>query len=96
MSNSNLLEKTMDMALQLPIIERLQLVERLVASVEHDITTLQRVAQGSHWGERLVSLIESLDLSDWEEMDIDDPVQWVEHIRKQDEARLKPFWDGDK
>lgn len=92
MSDSNLLEKTMDMALQLPIIERLQLVERLVASVERDISTPEKIADDGHWGEKLVSLIETLDLSDWEALDIDDPVAWVNHIRQQEETRLKPYW----
>jgi len=96
MSDLSLLDKTMDMALQLPVIERLQLVERLVASVEREISPTTIISDETHWGENLVTLIESLDLSDWEALDINDPVEWVNQIRQQEESRLKPYWDGDK
>ena len=41
-------------------------------------------------------LVDALDLSDWEALEIDDPVEWVKALRRQDESRLDPYWDGSR
>jgi hypothetical protein len=47
-----------------------------------------------HWGQALIRLMDTLDLSDWEALKIDDPVEWVKTLRREDESRLDPYWNG--
>jgi hypothetical protein len=74
------------------------LVEQIVASVERDIEAPSAGEQQpeEHWGQSLVRLINSLDLSEWEALEIENPVEWVKSIRRTDQDRLRPYWDGEK
>jgi hypothetical protein len=47
-----------------------------------------------HWGQALIQLLDTLDLSDWEALKIDDPVECVKTLRRKDESRLDPYWNG--
>jgi hypothetical protein len=47
-----------------------------------------------HWGQALIRLLDTLDLSDWEALKIDDPVEWVKTLCREDESRLEPYWNG--
>jgi hypothetical protein len=100
-------------ALKLSAKERLQLLEKVAASVSEewalpepnpaaesapsDKTAPQFVQrEGETWGQALVRLVKELDMSDWTDIDIDDPVEWVKAVRKQEEDRLKAYWEGEK
>lgn len=98
MSETTLLDDTLALALKLSPKERIQLIERVASSVEREIEPILSHAEQpeEHWGQSLVDLIKSLDLSEWEAMDIDDPVEWVKELRRKEEDRLKPYWDGEK
>ncbi|MDZ4767238.1 MAG: hypothetical protein SGI73_22070 [Chloroflexota bacterium] len=86
------------LALKLSAKDRLQLVEKVVSSVGEELPSHEGFVQraGETWGQAMVRLINELDLSDWQNIEIDDPVEWVKSIRKQEEDRLKPYWDGEK
>jgi hypothetical protein len=78
--------------------ERLQLVERIVASVEREMT---HSAPGeetapAHWGKHLAELVESLDLTDWTTNDTEDSVEWVKRIRQEQAARRGLDWGSDE
>jgi hypothetical protein len=47
-----------------------------------------------HWGQVLIRLLDTLDSSDWEALKIDDPVEWVKTLRREDESRLDHYWNG--
>ena len=98
MSESTQLEAALALAMQLGPGDRLRLVERVVASVERDIAGGVPVTHtpAEHWGQALNRLLDALDLSDWEALEIDDPVEWVKALRRKDEARLAPYWDGSR
>ena len=98
MSESTQLATALVLALQLGPGDRLRLVERVVASVERDIAGGVPVTHtpAEHWGQALNRLLNALDLSDWETLEIDDPVEWVKALRRKDEARLDPYWDGSR
>ena len=49
-----------------------------------------------HWGQALIRLLDTLDLSDWEALKIDDPVEWVKTLRREHESRLDPYWNGSR
>lgn len=94
MGHTTQLEEALALALKLPPGERLRLVERVVASVEDEITRGIPGTQipAEQWGQALNRLVDALDLSDWEAMEINDPVEWVKALRRHDESRLDPYW----
>jgi hypothetical protein len=98
MSESTQLAAALVLALQLGPGDRLRLVERVVASVERDIAggVPATHTPAEHWGQALNRLLDALDLSDWEALEIDDPVEWVKALRRKDEARLDSYWDGSR
>jgi hypothetical protein len=98
MSESTQLEAALALALQLGPGERLRLVERVVASVERDIASSVPVTHTptEHWGQALNRLLDALDLSDWDALEIDDPIEWMKALRRKDEARLDSYWDGSR
>jgi hypothetical protein len=98
MGHTTQLAAALDLALKLPPGERLQLVERVVASVEREIAhgVVGTQAPAEHWGQALNQLLDVLDLSDWEALEIDDPVEWVKALRREDESRLDTYWDGSQ
>jgi hypothetical protein len=83
-------DQALEIALSLSPRERLQLIERVASSVEQEIEPSLEV--GKHWGEALVSLVESLDLLDWEAMDINDPLEWVRRQREEEEQHRLGDW----
>jgi hypothetical protein len=95
MGHTTQLEDALALALKLPSGDRLRLVQRVVASVEHDITGGVPVTQtpAEHWGQSLNRLLDALDMSDWEALEINDPVEWVKALRRKDESRLDAYWN---
>lgn len=93
MTDAPQLEDALALALQLPPKERLKLVEQVVASIEGEIYSPATADEG-HWGARLVQALESgeIDTSEWVKMNIDDPVEWVNRIRKEEADRLAAYW----
>jgi hypothetical protein len=93
--NAPQLKEALALALKLPPGERLRLVERVVASVEREIAGGIPVTQtpDAHWGQALNRLLAALDLRDWETVEIDDPVEWVKRLHRQDESRLDAYWN---
>jgi hypothetical protein len=98
MGHTTQLEEALALALKLPPGERLRLVERVVASVEHEIARGIPSAHihAEHWGQALNRLVDALDLSDWKALEINDPVEWVKALRQQDESRLDPYWNDSQ
>ncbi len=94
MNDTKQLEEALALAMQLAPRDRLRLVERVVASVEREITVEQSAGTSSaHWGQQLVTLLDMLDLSDWQGIGSDDPVEWVEQRRAEQAARHQLDWD---
>ncbi len=97
MSNTAQLNAALELALQLEPDDRLRLVTRVVASVEQDMFVGARADESKanqHWGQSLNRLLDALDISDWEALEIDDPVAWVKALRRQEESRLDGYWTG--
>jgi hypothetical protein len=85
------LEEALALALKLAPRERLQLIERVASSVEHDIegAAPDRRQPEGHWGQNLLRLLDELGPIDLIHPEIEDPVEWVKQIRQeQDEKRL--------
>lgn len=86
------LDQVTELALRLSPAERLRLVERVVSSVGRELTADS--SQTEHWGQHVISLLESLDLSEWQQ--IDDPVQWVRQQRREQDTRRLGDWGVDE
>jgi hypothetical protein len=57
---------------------------RIAALIEAE---LQRLEEGSlTWGEQTVRLLQRMDLSAWQALDADDPVAWVDRIRREEDT----------
>jgi hypothetical protein len=91
MNESKPLDEALALALQLAPGERLRLVERVVASVEREISGSipPDRPDTEHWGQTLNQLLDSLDTSDWEALEMDDLVAWVKQQRAE-ERELSP------
>ena len=98
MSHTKQLEEAVALALQLPPGDRLRLVERVVVSVEREIagSVPATPTPAEHWGQALNRLLDALDLSDWEALQINDPVEWVKTLRQEDESRLDTYWNDSQ
>ncbi len=96
MNESALLDEALALALKLSPKERIRLIERVASSVEREIDTPHEDTADEPWGQSLVKLIKSLDMSDWEAIEMETPAAWLKDLRREDEARLKPYWDGEK
>lgn len=81
------LEEALAFALKLAPRERLQLIERVASSVEHDIESAapdKRQSEG-HWGQNLLRLLDELGPIELIHPEIEDPVEWVKQIRREQE-----------
>jgi hypothetical protein len=87
------LEEALALALKLPPGDRLQLVERVVASVEREIAGTP--PREEHWGKHLLQVLDTLDFTDWTSIDTDDPVEWVKRVRREQETRRDLDWGHD-
>jgi hypothetical protein len=85
-------EVALALALRLPIKERLQLAERLVASVETELpatpTNSQDAVVPVHWGKELLRVLDEVGPIELDHPEIDDPVEWVKQIRQDQERSI--------
>ncbi len=88
-------EDALALALKLSPQERLRLAARVVSSVENELSASEATSPGE-WGADVVALLDQLDLSDWEQMDIPDVGEWVRRLRRQESERHEQDWKGDE
>jgi hypothetical protein len=68
-----------------PLIEQMpsEEIERLRAWLNNDATEVPKSENdGLTWGERLVAMVNQFELTDEDQMDIDDPEAWVREYRR--------------
>lgn len=82
-------ETAVALVLKLSAADRLRLVEQVVASVEREITTPRT---DEHWGQQLLALLDSLDFGEWPDIEGDDPVEWVQQMRRHQATRRDLDW----
>ena len=91
MNTTTSLEEALALALKLAPKERLQLIERVASSVEHDIEAAapDKPQPEGHWGQNLLRLLDEVGPIELIYPENEDPVEWVKQIRReQDEKRL--------
>lgn len=91
-------EEALALALKLAPKERLQLIERVASSVEHEIETLPGDIEQpeEHWGKSLNRLLDEIGPIEFLYPEIEDPVEWVKHLRSQKRQQRLGNLDDDK
>lgn len=90
-------EDALARALKLSPQERLKLAAQVVSSVENELSAVETQATSSgEWGADVVALLDQLDLTDWEQMDIPDVGEWVRRLRRQESEHHEQDWKADE
>lgn len=79
------LDDVVALALTLTPKERLQLVERVTASVEETLVGTDQ--PDPQWGHKLNLLLDQVDLSYWQSPEFEDAEAWVEKLREAQDSR---------
>ena len=70
--------------------ERKELVKLLVDFLDEERSTPGE--PNEHWGQTLNRLLDSLDMSDWENLDVEDSVEWVKKQREAEQKHRLDDW----
>jgi hypothetical protein len=91
------LKSVIDLALQLSPRERIQLVERMAASVENILPADKTSdAPTEHWGQALGRLLDELEPVEFVNPEIEDAVEWVKHQRATRRQRRLDDWGTEE
>jgi hypothetical protein len=92
------LEEALALALKLAPKERLQLIEQVASSVEHEIESSPSSDEHpeEHWGRNLLRLLDELGPIEMKYPEIEDPVEWVKQIRRDERERRLGNWGEDE
>lgn len=92
--NTTLLHEALQLALKLSPKERMRLIEEVASSVEREIEAPSSdVAQPEeHWGKALNLLMEEIGPIEMKYPEIEDPVEWVKQIRRDEREQRVGDW----
>jgi len=76
--------------------ERDQLLEELWVMQETSQPAAQTGAQDEHWGRNLLRLLDELGPIEMKYPEIEDPVEWVKQIRRDERKRRLGDWGEDE
>jgi hypothetical protein len=94
MNTTTSLEEALALALKLAPKERLQLIERVASSVEREIEAHPSGEEQpeQHWGRNLLRLLDELGPIEMKYPEIEDPVEWVKQIRRDERQQRLGDW----
>ncbi|MDX2136477.1 MAG: hypothetical protein SF123_00155 [Chloroflexota bacterium] len=94
MNTTTSLEEALALALKLAPKERLQLIERVASSVEREIEAPPSSDEQpeEHWGKALNRLMDEIGPIEMKYPEIEDPVEWVKHLRAEERRRRLGDW----
>jgi hypothetical protein len=92
------LEEALMLALRLAPKERLQLIEQVASSVEREIEARPSDEEQveEHWGKSLNRLLDEIGPIEMLYPEIEDPVEWVKHLRAEERRRRLGDWGEDE
>ena len=98
MNTTTSLEEALALALKLAPKERLQLIERVASSVEREIEVAPSGEEQpeQHWGRNLLRLLDELGPIEMSYPEIEDPVEWVKQIRRDEREQRLGDWGEDE
>ena len=91
-------EEALALALKLAPKERLQLIERVASSVEREIEVPASGNQQpeEHWGQNLLRLLDELGPIELDHPEIENPVEWVKQIRREQRQKRLGNWGEEE
>jgi hypothetical protein len=98
MNTTTSLEEALALALKLAPKERLQLIERVASSVEREIEAPMSGEEQpeEHWGRNLLRLLDELGPIEMSYPEIEDPVEWVKQIRRDEREQRLGDWGEEE
>jgi hypothetical protein len=91
-------QRLIDEALELNSVEQAELIGQVATALAHRAASEEihatDTAPYEHWGQSVYALIQSLDLSDWDDPQYDDSVAWLKRLREQEDKARNLDW-GD-
>jgi hypothetical protein len=98
MNTTTSLEEALALTLKLAPKERLQLIERVASSVEREIEVPPSGEEQpeQHWGRNLLRLLDELGPIEMSYPEIEDPVEWVKQIRRDEREQRLGDWGEDE
>lgn len=93
--NATRLEAALSLALNLSPQDRLKLVEQVVSSVENDMAVEQPLSISpttGQWGVEVIALLNQLDLTEWEHLDMPNVGDWVHQLRHEESEHHARAW----
>lgn len=98
MNTPPLFEEALALALRLAPRERLKLIERVASSVEReiDVSPTGEAQSDQHWGRNLLRLLDELGPVEMSYPEIEDPVEWVRQIRRDERTQRLEGWGEDE
>lgn len=94
MNDTTQLNEALALALKLSPKERIQLIERVASSVEREIEPAPSGEKQpeEHWGQSLNRLMDEIGPIEMLYPEIEDPVEWVQHLRAEQRRRRLGNW----
>lgn len=97
MNDTSRLNEALALALKLSPKERIQLIERIASSVEDEIESAPSGQQPEeHWGRNLLRLLDELGPIEMKYPEIEDPVEWVKQIRRDERKQRLGDWGEEE
>jgi hypothetical protein len=97
MNDTSPFNEALALALKLSPKERIQLIEQVASSVEHEFDFAPSDRQPEeHWGRNLLRLLDELGPIEMKYPEIEDPVEWVKQIRRDERQQRLGDWGGDE
>jgi len=92
--NTPELDLVLERALDLTVPDRLRLIETVAASIHDQIRTSAMLTadEGESWGQHVIDLVNQLDMSAWENLNIEDSSEWVTNLRSRIEGERRVNW----
>jgi hypothetical protein len=90
------------LAYRLTPLEKIKLVKQMAdALAQEPVLTTSTVTESvladeQHWGKELVAFLHTLDLSDWQAIDMPDVVEWVKQQRAEQDRKRGILWEDEE
>lgn len=96
------LDDVLALAYRLTPLEKIKLVKQMAdALAQEPVLTTNAVTvpmppAEQHWGKELIAFLHTLDLSDWQAIDMPDVVEWVKQQRAEQDRKRGILWEDEE
>jgi hypothetical protein len=90
------ISEILDQAKALSVQERKELAKLLIDTLDMPDTPPEQTADEGHWGQNLLRLLDELGPIELIHPEIEDPVEWVKQIRREQTQRRLGDWGEEE